>query len=95
MPSNFKSISDIIGKEKEFENIRRKAEDYLVVDEFENIFPDLNVVAKAVKVDKNILFLRVENSVWRSELNLKKSLLIEKINKNFGKNVIKNIKFIS
>jgi len=95
MPSNFKSISEVIGKEKEFAQVRQAAEDYNVIEKFGNIFPDLKVVTKAVKVDKNILFLKVENSVWRSELNLKKSLIIEKINKHFGKQIIKNIKFIS
>lgn len=95
MHSKFKSISDIIGEEKAFEGVRQAAEHYGVVDSFEKIFPDLKIVATAVKVDKNILFLRVENSVWRSELNFRKSLLVEKINKYFNKTVIKNIKFIS
>lgn len=95
MHSKIKSISDVIEKEKEFEQIRQTAENYGIVEKFNEIFPDLKIVAQAVKVDKNILFLKVENSVWRSELNFKKSLLIEKINKHFQKNVIKNIKFIS
>ncbi|MFC2133995.1 DUF721 domain-containing protein [Bacteroidota bacterium] len=95
MPDNIKSISDIIGSEKAFESVRRTAENFSVIDKFDEIFPDLKVVVKAVKVDKNILFLRVENSVWRSELNFRKNLLVEKINKYFAKKVIKSIKFIS
>lgn len=95
MPDNIKSLSDIIGGEKSFESVRQTAENFGVIDKFDEIFPDLKLVAKAVKVDKSILFLRVENSVWRSELNFRKNLLVEKINKYFDKKVIKNIKFIS
>lgn len=91
---SFKSISDILQKEKEFEKIREIAENYNVAKEFVNIFPELKEIAKAKKVDKQTLFLKVENSVWKSELNLQKNLLVKKINKYFGKEVIKTIKFL-
>src|SRR3989339_886229 len=67
---------------------------YNVVDEFEKIFPELKQIATAVKLEKQVLFLRVENSVWKSELNFQKTLLIEKINKHFNEVVIKSLKFL-
>ncbi|MEG8946687.1 DUF721 domain-containing protein [Rosettibacter firmus] len=91
---SFKSISDIIQTEKEFEKIREIAENYNVVEEFDNIFPELKEIAKAKKVDKQTLYLKVENAVWKSELNFQKKVLINKINKFFGKEVIKTIKFL-
>jgi hypothetical protein len=90
----FKTIDDVLSKEKEFSNLRTSLKNYRVVDEFENIFPELKPVAEAVKVDRNSLFLRVENSVWKCELNLKKNLIAEKINKYFKEQVIKTIKFL-
>jgi hypothetical protein len=93
-PSSFKNITDVIEKEKEFENLREKLRDYSVVEEFEKIFPELKIIVKAVKVNKSILFLKVENSVWKSELNLNKSILVEKVNKYFNETVIKSIKFL-
>ncbi len=90
----YKSISEIIDKEKEFEKIRKKAKEHDVVQAFKVIFPDLANLAIAKKVEKGILFLRVENSVWRSELNFNKVKLVEKINNYFHEQLIKTIKFL-
>jgi hypothetical protein len=95
MPKNsFKSVSQIIDGEKEFEKIKQKAKEHDVVESFRIIFPDLSNIAIAKKVDKEILFLRVENSVWRSELNFNRTKIIEKINEHFHEQLIKTIKFI-
>lgn len=92
--SGFKSITDIISKEKDFEKLRDTIKNYDVVDEFAKIFPELSQIARAVKTEKQTLFLKVDNSVWKSELNFQKSLLIEKINKYFNEQIIKSIKFL-
>lgn len=92
--SSFKSVADVLGKEEEFSNLRETVKNYDAADKFEIIFPELKQIAQAIKVEKKILFLKVENSVWKSELNLKKNLIAEKINKFFGEEVIKTIKFL-
>ena len=92
--SSFKTINDVINTEKEFTNLKETIKNYDIVDSFSKIFPELSVIAKAVKVEKKILFLRVENSVWRSELSFRKSLIVEKINIYFNEQIIKTIKFI-
>ena len=92
--SGFKSISEVIEKEKEFSGLRETVKNYDVAGEFEKIFPELKPIAKAVKVEKKLLFLKVDNSVWKSELNFQKSLMVEKINKHFKNEVIKSIKFL-
>lgn len=92
--SSFRTIDDVLKKEAEFTNLRESLKNYNIVDEFEKIFPELKPIAQAIKVEKQILFLRVENSVWKSELNLRKNLIAEKINKHFNGLVIKTIKFL-
>ncbi|MCZ7602688.1 MAG: DUF721 domain-containing protein [Melioribacteraceae bacterium] len=92
--NNYKSLSDILNKEKTFEKFRTAVEGYTIVDEFHKVFPELKNVAVAKKFEGNILFIHAENSVWRSELNLHKEAMIAKINKFLGNKVIKNIKFI-
>lgn len=92
--SSFRTITEVLGKEKEFEKLRESLKNYNVVDEFKKIFPELKQIATAVKLEKQVLFLRVENSVWKSELNFQKTLLIEKINKHFNEVVIKSLKFL-
>lgn len=94
MPEKYRSIPDIIKKDKAFSAVRKKAQEYDIKSEFEKIFPELKTIAKAVKVEKNILFLHVEISVWRSELNFKKNLIIEKVNKHFNSEVVKQVKFV-
>jgi len=91
---SFRSINEVLDKEKEFEKLRESLKNYNVADEFEKIFPELKVIAKAIKVEKQVLFLKVENSVWKSELNFQKNLLIEKINRYFNDSVLKSIKFL-
>lgn len=92
--NNFRSINEVLYKEKEFEKLRVSLRNYNIADEFEKIFPDLKIIAKAIKVEKEVLFLKVENSVWKSELNFQKALIMEKVNKYFNEVVIKSIKFL-
>lgn len=94
MPGKFKSLKDIIGSENDFRKIREITKEQEIVDKFAEIFPELSKIAAAKKFDKGKLFLRVENSVWRSELNFKQSLLIDKINKAIGEEAVKTIKFL-
>ena len=93
-PLSFKTIEDVLNGESEFSNLRETVRNYEIVDKFEVIFPELNQIAKAVKIEKLVLFLKVENSVWKSELNFRKNIVVEKINKYFNEQVIKTIKFI-
>jgi hypothetical protein len=95
MPKDFKSLSDVIYEEKAFRKIVKKANEQEVVDKFKEIFPELEQVAKAVKVERKILYLKVENSVWRSELNLRQEAIIKKIKTKLDKSELEKIKFIS
>ncbi|MFA7227786.1 MAG: DUF721 domain-containing protein [Melioribacteraceae bacterium] len=92
--SSFKTIEDVLNSENEFINLRESLKNYDIVNNFEKIFPELKLIAHPVKVEKQVLFLRVENSVWKSELNFRKNLIAEKINKHFNKQVIKSIRFL-
>jgi len=94
MYSDFKNLNEIIYNNKEFEKFRSAIAKQDVINKFYEIFPDLKTVIVPVKVERKILFLRVENSVWRSELNFRKALLIEKINSFFESDLVKGIKFI-
>ena len=94
MNKHVKSISDILKKDKAFDKMRRVVKNYDLVDEFVEIFPELKKVVKAVKVDKDVLFLSAENSVWRSELNFRQKFLVDKINHHYREKRIKKIKFV-
>jgi hypothetical protein len=92
--SSFKSLFEVINEEKQFSNLRETTKNYDVVEKFEIVFPELKNIAEAKKVYKNVLFLKVENSVWKSELNLRKNIIAERLNSVFGEELIKTIKFL-
>ena len=95
MPEKFKSMSEIIYKENAFKQLVKKAKEQEVVDKFEEIFPELANVVKAVKYENKTLYLRVENSVWRSELNIKQEAIKKKIEKTITTIKVEKLKFIS
>ena len=45
------------------------------------------------KVESNILFVRVDSSVWTQELFMDKRNLINQVNNNFSKKIIEDVKF--
>ncbi len=95
MSHKIKSIGDTLKNEKEFKLFTQKAKEQTVLQKFTEIFPKLEKLVKAKRVENGILFLKVENSVLRSELNLNKKKTIEVINKNIGEKIIKDIKFVN
>jgi hypothetical protein len=94
MPDGFRSLAEIFEREPDLERVRNSVKQYDVVDFFSEIFPDLSKVAQAVKTEKKMLFLRVENSVWRNELRLKEKTIVENVNKYFNEERIKGVKFV-
>ncbi len=95
MSHKIKSVGEILNTDKEFKKFTLKAKEQEVVEKFPEIFPKLGKLVEAKRVDKGILFLSVENSVLRSELNLNKKKTIEIINNNIGEKIIKDIKFVN
>lgn len=89
----YKSIYEIIKDSAELNVIKQTADEYAVVNRFEEIFPELSKVAKPEKIESGFLTIKVDNSVWRSELLYQKENLINKINSFFNKKIVTNIKF--
>lgn len=90
--TEIKSLSEVLGEEG-FQRFRKSAGEYAVVEKFSEIFPDLSNIVKPQKIEKNILFLKVENSVWRNELRFKQEIMKERINKYFKEKIVKSIRF--
>lgn len=93
MHDGFLSISEIINREPKFEKLRKLIKQHDVISGFHKIFPELKKIAAPVKIDKKVLFLKVANPVWRSELKFNQQSIIEKINIFYNEEIIKAIKF--
>lgn len=95
MPDGFKSLADIINKEPGFAGLRKIIGESDVVADFHKVFPDLEKIAKAIKIEKKTLYLKVENAAWRNELKFREETIVNGINKYFNENRIYKIKFVS
>ncbi len=93
MPDKFKSIRDLLNENPGLAPVRKIIKQSDVIIDFYDIFPELKKVVKPVKVDRQILFIKVENSILRSELRFQESLIVSKVNKYFKEERIKGIKF--
>jgi hypothetical protein len=94
MDRGFIKLSEVINTEPAFNGLRKNIKDFELIDSFHQIFPDLEKVAKPIKIDRKTLYLKVENSVWRSELKFGSNVIVEKINTFFKEERIKYIKFL-
>ena len=95
MPDDFISLADAFNKEPVFEGLRKKLKESDIVVDFYKIFPDLEKIAKPVKVEKCVLFLSVQNAAWRSELKFKEKVIADKINEFYKEERIKSLRFSS
>jgi len=92
---DIQSIKDVFNNDKGLSKIREFVKQADIVTKFSDIFPDLKKIVKAAKIENGILFLRVENSIWRSELKFRQKFIVERVNKHFNEDIIKTIKFLA
>lgn len=90
-----KTFNDVFQEDDTLKNFRDYLKQGNILNAFPEIFPDLKEIAEVVKVEKQILFLKVEHSVFRSELKFRQKLIIDRINGHFGEVVVKSVKFIA
>lgn len=88
------SLFEIFNTDPALARVRKIIKDTDVSIEFNKIFPDLEKIAEAIKVEKTVLILRVENPAWRNELKFKENLIVDKINSYFKETRISRVKFI-
>ena len=94
MHKGFMSLFEIFNTDPALARVRKIIKDTDVSIEFNKIFPDLEKIAEAIKVEKTVLILRVENPAWRNELKFKENLIVDKINSYFKETRINRVKFI-
>jgi hypothetical protein len=90
---NFESLKDVFENHPGLSGVRKKVHEAEVVNDFLRIFPDMNKMIVPVKVEKKILYLRVENSVLKSEIKFNESVMVEKINRYFNDIRIEAVRF--
>jgi hypothetical protein len=92
---DIQSINDVFKNDKVLTNIRAFVKQADVVLKFSEVFPELKKIVKAIKLENGNLYLKVENSIWRSELKFKQKFIVERVNNYFNEELIKSIKFLA
>tara|TARA_B100001027_G_C16121144_1_gene264960 strand:- start:365 stop:640 length:276 start_codon:yes stop_codon:yes gene_type:complete len=64
-----------------------------------SIWPDIvgkniSKISKAIRVDRGVLFIKIESTTWKQELYMQKNEIINKINKKIGSKAIKEIRLV-
>lgn len=95
MHDGFLSISEIINKEPALEGLRKAIKQHDVIRGFHSIFPDLKKIADPVKIEKKVLHLKVNNSIWRSELKFNQKTIVDKINSFYNEEIVKTLKLLA
>ncbi len=74
--------------------IDNRVHEQMVVTEFDRIMGDaFTKRAKAVKIERGVLFIEVSNSVWRHELFYQKQMIKQRLNEALGETLVKEIIF--
>ncbi len=76
---------------KEF-GLDKKARNYSVITGWPELVGERVANAtQAEKLDHGVLTIRVKNPVWRYELTMQKTAIMAKIEKEFGKGIVRDI----
>ena len=75
----FKKINEIITIQKEWTNVVGKT---------------ISVNTEILEIKNKTLLIKTRNPVWRNELTLQKTDLLDKLNQNTNINNIKDIRFL-
>lgn len=58
----------------------------------ELVGPDIGRFSQALRVQRGILYLKVESSAWSQELHFLKPMILERVNERFGAGLISDIR---
>lgn len=90
----FSSITEVINKWFESKNLGQKRRDFNAFHNWDQIVgKDIAKNTEPVKFYKDVLVIKVSNSVWTQELQYLKPNLLEKIRSSFPDTKIKDLIF--
>lgn len=92
--TGIKKLGTVVDSVLKKYGLDKKLKEVAVLNMWEDVVGEkISEVAKAVKIKKGILFVSVENSSWRSELNFMKNDIIKKLNNQLKEDLVKDILF--
>lgn len=94
MVEGFKSIGQVISDDSSFDKLRSVVKDSYATAVFNEIFSKSAGFIEAVSCDNGVLTVKVDSSVFKTELKVKQSEIINEINKKLSDDIVKSLKVI-
>ncbi len=92
--ARIKSLKDLIYQHFLSLGLAEKYEQYMALAHWEKaVGKEIARHTDPFRVENGVIFVRVDNDVWRAELQYLKAEIMEKINQSMKKPVIRDIKF--
>lgn len=89
---DLQSIKDVLGNFVSDNNLQKGLDKVAVRETWEKIMgPAITKYTQNIKLDNNTLFIELSSSVLREELSYGKQKIVENLNEELGKNLIKKI----
>ena len=92
--TNLNKLSDLIKGVMSNPRIKKKMDELDVIEVWEDLLgKNLTKYVKDTKIYNKVLYVQLNSSTLRNELKFQKTEMIENINKQLGKSLIKDIVF--
>ena len=93
-PAKLQKIGDILQKVLKRHRIPVRTEDHQLEKIWnEAVGPKIAAYARPEAIKRNVLFVKVANSVWMQQLHFLKQDILEKVNRSYENNPVSNIFF--
>ncbi len=91
---NIKSLGEAIQNVLKTYGLENNVKQYNVLQQWHDIVgEEISRVTSPQDVNEHVLHIKVKSMTWRTELQFHKMEILSKIEKRFGKNIIKDIRF--
>ncbi|MFP4458671.1 MAG: DUF721 domain-containing protein [Candidatus Zixiibacteriota bacterium] len=89
------SIANILRKALARNKFREETTEFDIAANYEKLFPGIiSQMSKPVRVNDDVLYIKVFDCVLRNELKFRQNVMLNKINEKMRIKKLRNIKFI-
>ncbi len=89
----FVAVGDILANVMRRMGLEKRLLERRVIEDWPTLAgPDIARFAKAMRVQRGILYLKVESAAWSQELLFLKPQIIERVNERFGSGLVSDIR---
>ncbi|MGB9664922.1 MAG: DUF721 domain-containing protein [Ignavibacteria bacterium] len=95
MSANFKSLSQLLNEVVKKYDLSEIVERNELIEKFKIIVGEqIAQMIEFKSFERGVLTIEVESSAWKNEIFFLREQIVEKINKEFGRQIVKQLKIL-